>query len=85
MVSNKSEYMKEYMKKYISSSEDIKCDCGGKYKGYRKYAHDKTKRHINFHDKSVKSSDDVKVAESIEDLKKEIALLKDMITMSKHD
>ena len=80
MVKNDKEYMKEYMKKYIGGSEEIKCDCGGKYKSYRKYCHIKTARHI----KHIETSSiiDVRVSDSLDELKNEINLLKELMKNS---
>lgn len=48
MPSNKTEYSKEYMRKYIKESPSIECEaCHGHYKRYSKYVHDKSKRHLN--------------------------------------
>ena len=80
MVKNDKEYMKEYMKRYIGDSEEIKCECGGKYKAYRKYCHVKTAKHK----KHIETSSiiDVRVSDSIEDLKNEISLLKELVKHS---
>lgn len=46
---NRPEYMKNYMKEYnknIKNSESFVCDiCGGKYKKYSQYMHNKGKLH----------------------------------------
>jgi hypothetical protein len=42
----KTENINEYMKDYIKNSKDCICDiCGGKYKSYQKYLHNKGKIH----------------------------------------
>ena len=77
MVKNDSVYMNEYMKKYIADSKQVICPCGGKYKEYRLSSHNKTKRHINY--KTMPEKVDEKTNESIDELKKEIQMLKDLI------
>jgi hypothetical protein len=46
--SNSKEYIKNYMKEYIKNQSSVVCDvCGGKYKPYQKYLHDKkAKKHL---------------------------------------
>jgi hypothetical protein len=52
--SNSAEYMKDYMKNYIKKSESVYCIiCGGHYKAYKKYVHDKTKKHLFIVGKSL--------------------------------
>lgn len=77
MVKNDNEYQKQYMKKYIADSKQVICPCGGKYKGYRLSSHNKTKRHMHY--KTLPEKVDEKTNDSIDDLKKEIELLKDLI------
>ncbi len=37
-----------YMKKYVENSPTISCGCGGKYKAYCAYRHNKTTKHVAF-------------------------------------
>lgn len=37
-----------YMKKYVENSPTISCGCGGKYKAYCAYRHNKTTKHLAF-------------------------------------
>ena len=38
---------REYMKKYMETSETITCEkCGAKYKAYKKYRHEQTQKHL---------------------------------------
>ena len=49
MPTNDSNYEKAYMRDYIKDCPQIKCEtCGGKYRKYSKYHHDKTKKHQKF-------------------------------------
>ena len=79
MVTNNKEYIKEYMRKYIKDSEQIKCPCGGLYKSYRLSSHNKTKRHIHYKTIPDKAVETKVVNESYDDLKKEIQMLKELI------
>ena len=45
MPTNSSQYGKAYMKDYIKNCPVIVCECGGKYRKYSKYKHEKTKKH----------------------------------------
>tara|TARA_R110000868_G_scaffold87963_6_gene245507 strand:- start:559 stop:807 length:249 start_codon:yes stop_codon:yes gene_type:complete len=43
---NRSEYQRNYMKEYIKSADDVVCTiCGGHYKSYQGYIHNKGKFH----------------------------------------
>jgi len=47
-TADKKEYQKEYMKNYIANAESITCPiCGGSFKTYNKYKHDKTDKHLH--------------------------------------
>lgn len=66
MPSNRAEYMKEYMKKYVTNSESVKCEvCQGKYKTYSKYNHLKTKKHLSAQNKT----NEIKTSLSDEEIK----------------
>jgi len=41
----KKEYFKNYSKKYVENSENVICECGGKYKAYQMSIHKNTKKH----------------------------------------
>ena len=43
---NRAEYQRNYMKGYIKTADDVKCEvCGGHYKSYQGYIHNKGKFH----------------------------------------
>ena len=47
-TADKKEYQKEYMKSYIANAESITCPiCGGSFRTYNKYKHDKTDKHLH--------------------------------------
>lgn len=47
-TADKKEYQKEYMKNYIANAESITCPiCGGSFRTYNKYKHDKTDKHLH--------------------------------------
>ncbi len=49
---NKSLYDKEYRQKNSDKiNQDVKCDCGGKYKFHHKKTHERTKIHQNYLEK----------------------------------
>ena len=58
-MKNNSEYQKEYMQKYIQNAKDVTCEvCGTKYKSYRKYKHEKSRKHMTKVEKSKISLDE---------------------------
>ena len=47
-TADKKVYQKEYMKSYIANAESITCPiCGGSFRTYNKYKHDKTDKHLH--------------------------------------
>jgi len=48
MPNYSKEKMRKYMRDYVKNSEQCKCPCGGHYKSYNKYIHDKSKKHIKY-------------------------------------
>jgi hypothetical protein len=47
MAPNTNDYQKNYMRRYVSASEDIYCKhCNCCYKKYRRYRHIKTQKHL---------------------------------------
>jgi hypothetical protein len=48
MTTNDKDYIRNYMKEYIKSSQRVRCNlCDGVYKAVYKYKHIKTSKHIN--------------------------------------
>ena len=54
----------EYMKSYVAASPGIACPCGGQYKAYCAYRHNKTAKHLKFLETSKANAEQV-VAEPI--------------------
>jgi hypothetical protein len=47
MVSNTTEYMNRYMRKYVANACTETCQtCGKQYKSYHKYRHIVSKKHV---------------------------------------
>lgn len=46
-VAHREQHAK-YMKQYVAASPSIACPCGGAYKGYCAYRHNKTAKHLKF-------------------------------------
>jgi hypothetical protein len=71
---DKKEYMRNYMRKYIENSPTVICDgCGGSYRGYKKYRHNQTKKHINATEKAQEVTELDKLKRELEELRKMIA------------
>lgn len=76
MPTNKKEYMKEYMTQYYQKNAAvIKCDiCGSEFKGYQKYKHRKTKKHLDaLISGNIKANDKLNLSDD------EIILLKNFL------
>lgn len=44
----KRDHHREYMNMYIKNKPSLICGCGGKYKHFQQYIHNKTKKHIKY-------------------------------------
>ena len=51
---------REYMNEYIKNKPSLICGCGGKYKHFQQYIHDRTKKHIKYLN-SLNINDDEKI------------------------
>lgn len=81
MPSNTKEYHREYMKRYVTDSEDVYCkECNCTYKKYRKYRHVKTQKHIDNVEKAENKNAEKPMLERI--LSK-IEKLEDMLAVKK--
>ena len=55
----------QYMKKYVAASPSIACPCGGAYKGYCAYRHNKTSKHLKFLETAKAQAEAAKPAEVV--------------------
>ena len=62
-VAHREQHAK-YMKQYVAASPSIACPCGGAYKGYCAYRHNKTAKHLKFLEAAKAQAEEV-VAEPI--------------------
>lgn len=67
-MSYNKDKMKEYMNEYVKNSQNIKCECGGKYKTYNKYLHVKTNKHKKYKEENITNIQNI--SKEIEELKK---------------
>ena len=44
----KRDHHRAYMNMYIKDKPSLICGCGGKYKHFQQYIHNKTKKHIKY-------------------------------------
>lgn len=68
------DYMRNYMRNYIKESQQVVCECGGKFKSYNKCLHKKTKKHILYEEMRGKNKND-----DVDKLKQEIEILRKLI------
>ena len=54
-----------YMKQYVAASPSIACPCGGAYKGYCAYRHNKTAKHLKFLETAKAQAEAAKTAEVV--------------------
>ena len=63
-VAHREQHAK-YMKSYVAASPGIACPCGGQYKAYCAYRHNKTAKHLKFLEAAKAQAEEAKTAEVV--------------------